>query len=292
MLNLIVAPKTHNENAEKIAKRIVSFLKTEKIEYAVFFHEKIEDITANVKALVADNESEFVLIGDDPIISTFVNATKDITKIKFGIVPIGGQDDFALSLNLSFNPVQAIKDIIKKEVDNVDYLTLNDQKVISNISIGASAEAKELFDSYKLKNSLTRTIANKKNAAHFEGVELTFYSRGKQPKNEVVFELTIANGGKRNGKNISPLANLKDGLFNFNFVTLVDKKEKKVYVEKQENGEHIYNEKTKQYWLNNIKIYSPNNKIKALVDGKLVLFDEMIISVVENGLKIFRSQNN
>ncbi len=288
MLNLIVAPYSYNENAERITKRVVAFLKEQKVEYAVFFHEKVEDITENVISLVEDGENEFVVVGDDPIISTFVNSVKDLSKIKFGIVPIGGQDDFAAYLNLSLNPIQAIKDILRKKVDSVDCLNVNGFKVTNNISIGAGAEAQELFNSYKVKNSLTRSIANKKNAAKFEGVELTFYSRGKQPTTETIFEMSIANGGIRKGKKISPLANVKDGLFNFNYVTLTEKKEKQNYVDEINSGEHIYNEKTKQQWLTNIKIFSPENKIKAIIDGKLMTVDELSISVAENGLKIYR----
>ena len=118
MLNLIVAPKEINENAEKLTKRIVSFLKQEGAEYSVFFCEKLENVADFARALVQEGETEFVLVGDDLIINSFINAIKDLSKIKLGIVPVGGNDDFASFLDLPTNPIQAIKDIIKIEISS------------------------------------------------------------------------------------------------------------------------------------------------------------------------------
>lgn len=288
MLNLIVAPYEYSENAESYTKRIVAFLKQAKEEYAVFFSSSLDDITTNVKQLILDGETEFVVVGDDVILNLFINAVKDVSKIKFGIVPIKKCDDFANYLGLSTNPIQAIKDILEKKVDSVDYLIANDIKVLNNITIGASAELFDVVNQYKTKNAIAKNIIAKQNLNKYEGMEITFYSRNKAPQTNTFFELSIANSGLRKGKNVNPLSNVKDGLFNFNYALIMDKKEAKKYLALFNKGAQIYDDKTKQFWLNNLKLYSPNKKIKAIIDGRLVTVEDFSISIVENGLKIYR----
>lgn len=53
-------------------------------------------------------------------------------------------------------------------------------------------------------------------------------------------------------------------------------------------GDHIYDDDTKQHWMNQLKITNPDKKIKALIDGKIHNFEELNISIIENGLKIYK----
>ena len=49
MLNIIVTPVSHNKNGEKYAKKIVRYLKSEQIEYSVYFSVGFDDLKDNVK---------------------------------------------------------------------------------------------------------------------------------------------------------------------------------------------------------------------------------------------------
>ena len=120
MLNLIVAPKKVDAKAESYAKRIVKYLKAEKVEYSVYFSMSLEDITANVNELTMFGETEFVVIGNDVALNQFINSFKDLSKIKLGIVPTSGKDDFARYLELETSPILAIKEILKKKVQEIE----------------------------------------------------------------------------------------------------------------------------------------------------------------------------
>lgn len=290
MLNLIVAPYDVAENAEKYCKRIVAYLKEQKIEYAVYFHEKLEQVATSVANALALNESEFVIVGNDAVVSVFVNAVKDLSKIKFGIVPVGVMDDFAKFLGMPTNPISAIKVILQKNVDCVDYLLVNDIKCVNNLLVGASAEVFEKYMAGKVKNFITQNLAISQYGTKFEGVELTLNFKGNKDRTENIFELSIANGGLANGKKVSPLSNVKDGLFNLNFVALPEKNERKKYLSLFKTGEQIYKESTNQFWLENVKISQPDNKIKAILDGRIFNLEEINVSVVASGLKIFSVQ--
>ena len=63
MLNLVVAPNKYNSRAEKYVKKIVKYLKAEKVEYSVYFSESIDEVIANAKELLSFGENEFAVFG-------------------------------------------------------------------------------------------------------------------------------------------------------------------------------------------------------------------------------------
>jgi len=77
-------------------------------------------------------------------------------------------------------------------------------------------------------------------------------------------------------------------MFNLIYSTTPTKEFKKKILKSYEIGTHIYNETTHQKWLTNLKIKNADNHIKALVDGEIVNFEELNISLIEQGLKLFR----
>lgn len=292
MLNIIVAPLSECEKSESYCKTIVSQLKASKTEYSVYFSPTINAVEENAEILTKEGETDFVVVGNDVVLHTFLNSVKDISKIRVGIVPTGDAD-FAYYLGTSSNPNQAIKDIISGNVEEVDYLNLNNLKVINNIIIGASAELYELYSHQKIKNAITRKLLRSRYGNSFTGINLTLSNKESTKADQVeekVFELCVANGGKSKGKTISPLSNVSDGLFNLTYINVEETEERKKSLTQFEKGESIYDERTHQKWLNNIKLTPVSGQIKALVDGKILKFDSMNISVVEKGLKLFKAK--
>lgn len=288
MLNLIVAPKKYDAKAESYTKRIVKFLKTKKVEYSVYFSSLLEDITANINELIALGETEFVVIGGDIVLNQFINSLKDLNKIKFGIIPTHNKDDFARYLELETSPILAIKQILKKNIHEVDFLLVNDQKVLNNIIIGSSVEIFEQYSQFGWQSFVTEVLAKLKTKNKFVGIELTMGSKNSKARTEQIYELIVANGGYSKGKKVSPLSNLNDGLFNLVYTNSNDVKVAKKSLKGYADGEHIYNENVKQFWLNNLKITNTDNKIKALIDGKIQNLEKLEISIIEKGLKIYK----
>ena len=287
MLNIIVAPREYNFKAEKRAKKIVKHLKREQVQYSVYFSQTYDSIKESVRELVSFGESEFIVVGDDAVISTILSCFKDIHKIKIGIVPTSKNDDFARYLGISHKPTQAIKDILLKHVEDVDILVVNDMPVLNTVRVGASVEISHRFSQYKVKNFISEKYATAKYGNNFQGIELNIENKNKGKK-ETVFDLVVANGGFSKGKPVSPLSNLQDGLFNVNYSLISTKSEKKKYIKMQNKGEHIYDDETKQYWMNNLRITNPEKKIKALIDGKIHNVEELNVAIIENGLKIYK----
>jgi len=288
MLNIIVSPRSHNSKGEKYVKKIVKFLKEEKQEFSVYFLRSFDDMSATVKEIISFGETDFVIVGDDVVIHEFLNSTKDISKIKIGIIPTSKNDDFASYVGINHRPIQAIKEIVEHNIFNVDLLLVNEVKCFNNIVVGASVRVAEKYNQFKIKNKLSEKIAIAKYAPKFEGEKITMSVKNGKSKLENVYELVIANGGNSKGKPVSPLSNVKDGLFNVTYSDMATKSENKKNLKLFSKGKHIYQENTKQHWLNNLKITNESNTLKASVDGKIYDFDKLDISIVENGLKIYK----
>ena len=216
MLNLVVAPSEYNPIAERITKRIVKYLKSEQVEYSVYFSLNFDQIKENIKQLISFGENEFIIVGDDVVISTVLSCVKDFNKLKLGIIPTSKKDDFASYLGINSNPISAIKDILLKRIENVDMLVVNDMPVLNNVVVGASVEIFHQFSQFKIKNFISEKIATAKYGNNFAGIELSIENKSKTKK-ENVFELVVANGGNCNGKHVSPLSNVQDGLFNLTY---------------------------------------------------------------------------
>lgn len=287
MLNIIVAPDTRDFVCEQSAKRVVRYLKSVKAEYSVYFSTTLDEIVSTAHELRDLNESDFVLIGDDVALSYLVNGIKDLGKIKLGIVPAGQLTDFSRFLGISSNPVQAIKDILEKNIESIDYMIVNDKIALNQVLVGASAEVYELYDQYKSKNYFTKKYVRMKYGAKFNGIELNIdFKNGKHIKDNI-FELSISNGGYLDGDVLSPLSNIHDGLMNLNYCVCTDEKSKKKYFSLFKSGKHIYDENTKQHWLNSVKITNPDKKIKIYLDGRIFTEEELDIRVIESGLKLY-----
>lgn len=288
MLNLIVAPSQICPKSTQFTKKVVKYLKHKQVEYSVCFSSKLEDIGKNVSELLSFGETEFVLVGSDIALHEFINAVPYLDKIKFGVIPTDLKDDFANYLELSLNPIQAIKDILTKHVEEVDYIILNNFKVINNISIGALAEVMEVYNQFKIKNALTLKYALTKYGSKFNGINLTIDNKN-QKVNENIFDLSISNGGLLEGKRLSALSNMKDGLFNLNYA-VYNKEENKKYLSLLFNEKQIYDEKTHQLWLNSVKITNEEGKIKVFADEKFYTLDSLTLSIKEKGIKLYTAK--
>jgi len=288
MLNILVAPIKSIARAEHVTRAIVKYLKEQNIEYSVYFSLDLDDMMKNVHELHNNGEFEYVIVGDDSMLNKFVNCFKDLTKIKFGIVPVGKKCDFAHFLGVETKPVKAIQKILNKNIELVDYLEVNGERVLNNVVIGSSVETEIAYEQYKLKNVFSKKFAEINHGQKYGGIELGLRIKNEKNINENIFELIVANGGLSDGKSVSPLSNMSDGLFNVNYSLASDPKEKKQFVKEMNDGKHIYNDGVSQIWTDNLKITNQDKKIKALVDGVYVCYEDINISIVEGGLKIYK----
>ena len=269
MINIIVAPRSEDKSAEGIAKKVVKYLKTAKVEFSTYFSSNLEDVKTIASEVESLGETNFVIVGDDIVLSVFLNALKSIEKVTLGMIPTANENDFATYLNISENPITAIKDILKNNAIATDLLIANNMRVLNNIVIGSSAEE------------------NKK----FSGVTLFLDAKKAKQKKVTIFDLVVANAGLNKMKNLSPLANVDDGLFNLTYLPLKSEKENLSAFKSFKSGNQIYLNDIHQFWLDNLKITGDRKKFVALIDKQPIEFETLNISILEKGIKIHRHTN-
>ena len=269
MINIIVAPRSEDKSAEGIAKKVVKYLKTAKVEFSTYFSSNLEDVKTIAGEVESLGETNFVIVGDDIVLSVFLNALKSIEKVTLGMIPTANENDFATYLNISENPITAIKDILKNNAIATDLLIANNMRVLNNIVIGSSAEE------------------NKK----FSGVTLFLDAKKAKQKKVTIFDLVVANAGLNKMKNLSPLANVDDGLFNLTYLPLKSEKENLSAFKSFKSGNQIYLNDIHQFWLDNLKITGDRKKFVALIDKQPIEFETLNISILEKGIKIHRHTN-
>lgn len=288
MLNIIINPLSESKQVGKCTKRVVNYLKSQKLEFSVYFSETLDEIVSTVKNLYSSNETQFVVVGGDSALSAILNGIEDLSNINIGMIPATDDIDFARHIGLNLNPTQAIKDILEQNVEKVDYLTVNNIKVINNITIGATTDLNDLYEQSKARNFFARTFIKFKNIPKYEGVKLSIEPKGKSEVFDAhIYDMNISNGGLNKGNPVSPLANVKDGLFNFNYVEMLPVEERKKYLSLFKKGNQIYNDNTKQLWLTALKIESETGKIKAMLDGKITELENADIKIVKSGLNLY-----
>ena len=165
MYNIIVNPVANNGKASRVVKKVSKYLKSQAVEFLVYFSETDEDIQTITKKLCKDGEREFIVVGGDGTLHNFLNGLTDPSKTNFGIIPAGKNNHFARYLNLPKNPIDAIKNILEHPVIKVDYLKCNQYRALNLVSCGAIEVAenkylnqvcKDNHDTVELKCKLRR----------------------------------------------------------------------------------------------------------------------------------------
>ena len=268
MLNVIVNPQAGKGLAEVNIKKVSKYLKKEKVAYLVYFTEKEGDIEEFAQTLTANGETEFIIIGGDGTIHKFINAVQDVSKLNIGIIPSGKYNNFASSLNLEFNPVKAIQNILKNKIEKIDYLKLNDTKVCNYISFGILENVKHNVKRIgkKSKPNIFDYISAIKKS---DVIEIGINGEEVNEKKLLICECFITNGNYLGSKlHASPLSNMQDGLCNI--VCIADKNKALLQYAKIKKGSHIYSEENKTFWTPSFTISTNPMPIFADVDGELV----------------------
>lgn len=284
MLNLIVNPIAGNGLAERNIKKVSKYLKKEKVAYLVYFTEKDGDIEEFAQNLTSSGETDFIIVGGDGTIHKFINAVDNLSKIHFGIIPSGKNNNFARSLNIEFNPIKAIQNILENKIEKIDYLKLNEIKACNHVAFGVIENTKHNIKRIGKKdkpNLLDYVSAIKKSDA----IEIGINGEDIKEKKLLLCECYLANGAYIGSKMYaSPLSNMQDGLCNI--VCISDKNKALLKYPHIKKGSHIYNEDNKTFWSPSFAVSTNPMPIFADVDGELYELKQLSILVVTGGLNI------
>lgn len=287
MYNIIVNPNANKSQASRVVKKVVKYLKSQAVEFLVYFSENSEHITTITKKLCRDGEKEFIIIGGDGTLNHFVNGLTDPSKAQFGIIPAGKHNHFARYLNLPKNPIDAIKNILEHPSIKVDYLKCNEYRALNLVSCGAIEMAENKFLTQDKDNKLSRRKILNNTLKTFEGIKLSVEADNLKQKDKLYTACAICNGGFY-GDNIyvSPLSNMHDGLANLVTIDYNDASAVKKDYKITRSGKHIYKNPTSNSWSTQAKLTS-KQPFDTMIDGEIYQFDTLEITVIAKGLNIY-----
>lgn len=147
-----------NSGEKKIASRLDDIIRVyQKNGYYVIPYRLDYDIPVYISICDIDDSYDHIIIcGGDGTIDLIVNELKkrDI-NIPIGIIPSGTANDFANALGLSFEPEEAIKNIISSKSKKIDIGKVNNKYFINVASSGMFTDVSQKINTH-MKNSFGR----------------------------------------------------------------------------------------------------------------------------------------
>lgn len=286
MYNVIVNHMANKSKASKVAKKVSKYLKSQGVEFLVYFSESSADITETTQKLCKSGEKEFIVVGGDGTLNHFLNGLTDPSKINFGIVPAGKNNHFAKYLNIPNKPIDAVKNILEHSTVKLDYLKCNQYRAINSICLGAYEIAQQKYEAQPAESKISYNTVFKNAIKSYSGLNLSIDSDNLKQKDGIYTAVAVCNGGfAGKGLYVSPLSNLHDGLANLITINYKDAPNLKIDYKELQNGQHIYKHLQSNSWTTfaNIKSATP---IDVTLDGELYSFEQLEINVISNGLNI------
>ncbi len=287
MYNVIVNPLAGNSKASKVIKKVSKYLKSQNVEFLVFFSETADDINTITKKLCKDGERDFIIVGGDGTLNHFVNGLTDPSKANIGIIPAGKHNHFARYLNLPTKPLEAIRNVLEHSTIKIDYFKCNEYRALNIVSCGALELAENKYLNQDGSEKLSRRKIVNDTLNSFEGINLSIESDNAKYKNKTFTSIAVCNGGFY-GDNIyvSPLSNMHDGLANLITIDYAENTQVKKDYAIVKKGKHIYINPTSNSWTSYVNIKS-NTPFDTMMDGEIYNFNELQINVIAKGLNIY-----
>lgn len=122
MYTFIVNPNSRSGKGLDVWKRIENDLLIRHVQYTVFFTKYQNHATAFVRNLTSDNTPcTLVVLGGDGTLNEVINGIVSYDKVTLGYIPTGSGNDFARSLGISKDPLQALEVILNpNQIINMD----------------------------------------------------------------------------------------------------------------------------------------------------------------------------
>lgn len=277
---LIFNPQTGKKGQRYLNKLINSLVK-KCLLYDIHYTEADSLSTEKKISKKLDNYSDIVSIGGDGTLNMLSNVLA-FQNIPLGIIPCGTGNDFARHVYKKTDDIIAA--VTNDKVIKIDLGWCNDRYFINVLGIGYDAmiaektknDNKRLFRSFfYLWNALKYLPFYKEKSVHIKTDNFN--------KNEPVFMTVFGNGSFfGNGMNITPEADISDGLLDCCWVGKLGFVKKCHCLIKLFSGEHLSADNIEYVQGKWFQVLSENHPIEA--DGEFIGFTPATIRIAEKAL--------
>lgn len=155
---ILANPNAGSRKGERSLKLLLPYLEKEGLSYKLFATEHTGQEASFIQIILEEKstEDQLIILGGDGTISLALNALPD--DLPFGYIPSGSGNDFARSLGLSFDPIQAFKNIRQNKTKDFYVTHYKSQSfsgyALNNVGIGLDAAIVKATNGGRMKNML------------------------------------------------------------------------------------------------------------------------------------------
>lgn len=155
---ILANPNAGSRKGEHSLKLLLPYLEKEGLSYKLFATEHTGQEASFIQKILEEKstEDQLIILGGDGTISLALNALPD--DLPFGYIPSGSGNDFARSLGLSFDPIQAFKNIRQNKTKDFYVIHYKSQSfsgyALNNVGIGLDAAIVKATNGGRMKNML------------------------------------------------------------------------------------------------------------------------------------------
>ncbi|MDP2859883.1 MAG: diacylglycerol kinase family lipid kinase [Bacillota bacterium] len=256
--------------------------------FETLWTEKPKDGVAKAKAALEMGATRVVSVGGDGTIHEVVNVLFG-RGVEFGIVPLGRGNDFARTVGIPADPVEAARAAIEGAASPIDLGQANGEVFINVAGLGFDAEvAAEANRIGMFINGTITYFASVFTMLHkYSCQDVTITIDGKTWDQRILL-LAVGNGKYYGGgMKITPDAVVDDGLLDIVVAGDMTRLETVLTLPKVYSGAHVHHPKASTYRGKEVTVTSKNT-LSVHAEGEIISSTPVTFKVLAGALRLVR----
>lgn len=290
MIYGVCNPTAGSGHGEKIGRAVEKGLKERNIPFQLLFTNAPSHATTLAHSIAdqgGDNDTVLAIGGDGTASETARGLAG--SKVAMGIIPAGTGNDFAKSMHLPRDPMEALDFILSHPAQKTDVGQINGQVFLNEIGTGFDVQVLDYAAKAKkyVRGLAPYLYGVLQTVFRFHSMPLTYAMDGKEAVTQPAFVIGIANGQFIGGGiHIAPEAKIDDGLMD---IVVVDEVKHSALLSRLVGlmkGRILTFPETHFSRCKSIEFSAPNMRVN--VDGEIISADHVSARVLPGALLMHR----
>lgn len=290
MLDFIINPiagKKHGKKTNKVADKVKNYLTEKGIEFTLHYTERKNHAKELTSDLIKNGATDIIVVGGDGTLHEVINGFSNFEKVNMGLIPCGTGNDFAKTLGIPKNPIDALDIIISQTPKYTDFMQMGDIRGVNVIGTGIDVDVLKRYNALKKKNKFNYTTSLIKTLFDFDYTNFTANLDGEDKK-YTSFIACVANGKYFGGGiPICPDADANDNKLNFVAVKYIPRIKIVGAFIQLKTGKILKHKQAEHFTCSSANIVT-DKPCTIQVDGELYENVPFSVKVVSNTLKMYR----
>ncbi|MBQ8749640.1 MAG: YegS/Rv2252/BmrU family lipid kinase [Clostridia bacterium] len=225
MYYIIANPNSGNKKGLDVLNEVTMHLNDLDKKYKIFLSEYEEHTIELTHTALAEGANLIIAIGGDGTFMEVATAVGDRDDVAIGFIPAGNGNDFAYSLNIPDDPIEALEGILLNEATELDYISVNKEVRCLNVC-GTGLDTDVLLDynnkPTKKKSDYVKSLLKVITHLHYYNLKINIDNL--QTIEGEYMLVSLCNGKRFGAKiNICEEADLEDSLMDLVIIKKIEK---------------------------------------------------------------------